>query len=158
MSPKIIPVEERGEEAREAWRLFCSGVSKSEIARQLSRNRRTVDKLLREAAEWYEDDDMQFKRRYLVSAHREVLRLALEGANELPAKSPSRAQHLYAANEAIKGISRLEGAIVHRTESKNTSYHATLADLVREAKRLQDERAATVHVLPALPDQEESEE
>jgi hypothetical protein len=133
--PRIIPKDQRDEEAREAWRLYTTGTPKSEIATTLGRNRRTVDVLLREAAAWYEDDDMEFKRRALVQGHRQVLRMALEGAEELHPKSPSRAAHLMQANEALKTIGRLEGAIVHRMESKHSELHMSLADLVQEHER-----------------------
>jgi hypothetical protein len=133
VSPAIIPHDQRAEEARQAYRMYTTGVPKTEIAQTLGRNRRTVDKLLEEAAAWYEGDTTEFKRRYLVSAHREVLRLALEGAEELPAKSPSRGQHLMAANEALKAIARIEGLLIHRVESKTVSL--TIADLVKESER-----------------------
>jgi hypothetical protein len=133
--PKIIPVEQRAVEAREAWKLYTSGVPKTEIAERLSRNRRTVDILLQEASLWYESDDMEFKRRALVQGHRQVLRMALEGAEQLHPKSPARAAHLMQANEALKAIGRLEGAIVHRMESKHSELHMSLADLVQEHER-----------------------
>jgi hypothetical protein len=39
------------------------------------------------------------------------------------------------ANEALKAIGRLEGAIVHRMESKHSELHMSLADLVQEHER-----------------------
>jgi hypothetical protein len=47
------------------------------------------------------------------------------------------------ANEALKAIGRLEGAIVHRMESKHSELHMSLADLVQEHERRR-RRAADV--------------
>ncbi len=126
-----IEPADRAREAQQAWRLFIEGKSKSEIARTLKRDRRTVDNYLEEAAEWYANDGVETKRYAIIASHRKLIEKAWEMLNSGEIKPTSLAGPQWAmqAREALKEWARLEGLHIDRKEIKHGA-DETLADII----------------------------
>ncbi len=126
-----IEPTDRAREAQEAWKLWIEGKSKSEIARTIKRDRRTVDNYLEEAAEWYASDGVETKRYAIIASHRKLIEKAWEMLNSGDIKPTSLAGPQWAmqAREALKEWARLEGLHIDRKEIKHGA-DETLADII----------------------------
>ncbi len=126
-----LEVRDRVLEVQEAWRLWIEGKSKSEIARRLDRNRRTIDSYLDEAGEWVRDESLPTKQAAIVSGHRRIIERAWEmlDSGEIKPTSLAGPQYLMQIREALKEVARIEGLYVDKREIRHTG--GTVADLAR---------------------------
>ena len=129
-----IEPADRAREAREAWSLYIEGKSKTEIARRLGRNWRTITNYLDEAAEWQRDEGLDTKRAAMVASHRKIIEKAWDMLESGDIKPTSLAgpQYLMQVREALKEIARIEGLYVERKEVLHGIEGRTLKDLITE--------------------------
>ena len=127
-----IEPADRAREAREAWTLWIEGKSKTEIARRLGRNWRTITNYLDEAAEWVRDESLDTKRAAMVASHRKIIEKAWDmlESGEVKPTSLAGPQYLMQVREALKEIARIEGLYVERKEVLHGIEGQTLKDLI----------------------------
>jgi hypothetical protein len=108
MPNQIEPVR-RTEEVALAWAMRVKGTSKSEIARQLGRNRRTIDTYLEEAAALDKEFDPSTERQIVLEQHRHLVNKSIEMLDKLENNPQSLAGPGYIGRgqDGLKEITKL---------------------------------------------------
>lgn len=108
MSNEIEP-RRRTEEVTLAWGMRVKGTSKSEIARVLGRNRRTIDTYLKEAAALDKDFEPSTERAMVLEQHRHLVSKAMENLEKLDNNPQSLAGPGYIGRgqDGLKEIAKL---------------------------------------------------